>query len=93
MRNRLITRFCLKKDIIYLRLTINGERAEISTNKKTCPSLWSKSLQKVTGKDEKACLINASLSTLEKPVPLTIVSWNKLTTKTGVKCLLYSYIC
>jgi site-specific recombinase XerD len=64
MKNRLITHFRLKKDMIYLRLTINGERAEISTNKKICPSHWSKSLQRVTGKDEKAYLINASLSTL-----------------------------
>jgi hypothetical protein len=64
MKNKLITRFYLKDRIIYLRLTINGERAEVSTNSKINPVLWSKSLQRVKGKDEKAYLINASLNTL-----------------------------
>ena len=64
MENKLITHFHLRKNTIYLRLTVNGERAEISTNKKITPILWSKALQKVKGKDEKAYLINASLSSL-----------------------------
>jgi hypothetical protein len=33
MDNKLITHFHLRKNTIYLRLTVNGERAEISTNK------------------------------------------------------------
>ena len=64
MKNKLITRFYLKNRIIYLRLTINGERAEVSTNSRINPVLWNKSLQRVKGKDEKAYLINASLNTL-----------------------------
>lgn len=52
MKNRLITRFRLKNGMIYLRLTINGERAELSSNNKTSPALWCKSLQRVKGKDE-----------------------------------------
>ena len=32
MKNKLITRFYPKNGIIYLRVTINGARAEISTN-------------------------------------------------------------
>jgi len=64
MKNRLITHFHLRNGIIYLRLTVNGERTEISTNQKTTPALWCKSLQRVTGKDEKVCQINTSLNTL-----------------------------
>jgi site-specific recombinase XerD len=61
MKNRLITHFHLRNGIIYLRLTINGERTEVSTNKKTTSTLWSKSLQRVKGKDEKAYQTNTSL--------------------------------
>ena len=64
MKNRLITHFHLRNGIIYLRLTINGDRTEVSTNKKTTPALWCKSLQRVKGKDEKAGLINTSLITM-----------------------------
>lgn len=64
MKNKLIARFFLKRSIIYLRLTINGARADMSTNHRINPALWCKSLQKVKGKDEKAYLINVSLNTL-----------------------------
>jgi site-specific recombinase XerD len=64
MENKLISHFFLKRSIIYLRLTINGERTDMSTNKRINPSLWSKSLQKVKGKDENAYLVNASLNLL-----------------------------
>jgi site-specific recombinase XerD len=64
MKNKLITRFYLNNRTIYLRLTINGERAEVSTNSKTNPVQWSKSLQRVKGKDENSFLINASLNIL-----------------------------
>lgn len=64
MGNRLITHFHLRNGIIYLRLTFNGARTDMSTNHRINPSLWSKSLQKVKGKEEKAYLVNASLNTL-----------------------------
>lgn len=64
MKNRLITHFHLRNGTIYLRITINGKRTEVSTNKKTKPVLWCKSFQRVTGKDEKAHQINTSLNTL-----------------------------
>ena len=64
MENKLISHFFLKRSIIYLRLTINGERTDMSTNHRINPSLWSRSLQKVKGKDENAYLINASLNLL-----------------------------
>lgn len=64
MKNKLVTRFYLKNGIIYLRVTINGKRAEISTNCKTNNLVWNKSLQRVNRKNEKACLINSSLNSL-----------------------------
>jgi site-specific recombinase XerD len=64
MKNKLITRFHLRNGIIYLRITVNGERAEISTNCKNSNMVWNKSLQRVNSKDEKACLINSSLNSL-----------------------------
>jgi hypothetical protein len=44
MKNKLITHFHLRNVIIYLRLTINGERAEVYTNSKINPVLWCKCL-------------------------------------------------
>ncbi|RPI70127.1 MAG: hypothetical protein EHM47_12695 [Ignavibacteriales bacterium] len=35
---------------IYLRITVNGERSEISTNRKVDPELWDKASQRVTGR-------------------------------------------
>ena len=64
MENKLITHFHLRKNTIYLRLTVNGERSEISTNNQVASALWNKAIQKVKGKDEKTYLINASLNTL-----------------------------
>jgi len=49
---------------IYLRITINGERAEISTNSKINPELWDKASQRVAGKTESAKIINLSLNNL-----------------------------
>lgn len=64
MENRLKTHFHVRKGVIYLRLTINGARTDMSTNQKINAALWSKSLQKVKGKDEIAYLVNTSLNTL-----------------------------
>jgi hypothetical protein len=57
MKNRISTHFYVKetrKDRkglapIYLRITINGERAEVTTNKKVNPVLWDKSTERVVG--------------------------------------------
>jgi hypothetical protein len=64
MKNKLVTRFYPKSEIINLRVTINRERAEISTNCKTDNMVWNKSLQRVNSKNEKACLISSSLNTV-----------------------------
>jgi hypothetical protein len=50
MKNKIVTHFYVKENKkdrigeapIYLRITVNGERAEISTNRRVNPELWDK---------------------------------------------------
>ena len=57
MKNKIVTHFYVrekKKDKkgeapIYLRITVNGERAEISTNRRVNPEIWDKASEKVDG--------------------------------------------
>ena len=70
MKNKIVTHFYVKetrKDSrgaspIYLRITINGERAEISTNRKIDPDLWDKISERAAGRTESARTINAHLN-------------------------------
>lgn len=72
MKNKIVTHFYVKEEKkdnngeapIYLRITVNGERAEISTNRRINPVNWDKAAEKVTGKSEGARTINAVLATL-----------------------------
>jgi hypothetical protein len=72
MNNKIVTHFYvkeIKKDIkgeapIYLIITVNGERAEISTNRRINPELWDNASEKASGRSEPARIINASLTTL-----------------------------
>ncbi len=72
MKNRITTHFYVKearKDSkgeapIYLRITVNGERTEISSNKKVAPEAWDKSSERVAGRSESARIINATLNNL-----------------------------
>jgi len=72
MKNKIVTHFYVKEEKkdnngeapIYLRITVNGERAEISTNRRLNPVNWDKASEKVTGKSEGARTINAALATL-----------------------------
>ncbi len=72
MKNKIVTHFYVKearKDSkgvapIYLRITVNGERSEISTNKKVDPELWDKSSERVSGRSEPARIINVALNNL-----------------------------
>lgn len=66
MKNKLITRFHLKNNAIYLRVTINGVRTEISTNRKINPALWNKSLQRVRGNNDVNTTLNNLLSKVER---------------------------
>jgi hypothetical protein len=72
MKNKIVTHFYVKEARedsngeapIYLRITVNGERAEISTNRRIDPELWDKVSEKVAGRSEMARTINTSLITL-----------------------------
>jgi site-specific recombinase XerD len=69
MKNKIVSHFYLKeskKDSkgeapIYLRITVNGERAEISTNRRINPSIWDKTSERVVGRSEPARIINSVL--------------------------------
>jgi hypothetical protein len=60
MRNKIITHYHLKRSnsgttneaLIYLRLTVNGERTEISADKKINPATWNKANERVKGRGE-----------------------------------------
>ncbi len=72
MKNKIVTHFYVKEEKkdnngevpIYLRITMNGERAEISTNRRVDLNLWDKASEKVAGKSEVARTINSNLVTL-----------------------------
>jgi site-specific recombinase XerD len=72
MKNKIVIHFYVresKKDDngeapIYLRITLNGERSEISTNRRVNPEVWDKASERVAGRSESARVINASLNNL-----------------------------
>jgi len=72
MKNKIVTHFYVKEEKkdnigevpIYLRITINGERAEISTNRRVHSNLWDKASERVAGRSESGRVINAFLNTL-----------------------------
>ena len=53
---------------IYLRITIDEERVELSTKRYVLPAKWSAATQKVSGSGEEARTINAYLKTMEMEV-------------------------
>ena len=68
--------FFLKKDKkqsdntvpLYIRITIDGQRADISTKRYVNPDLWHQKFQKMEGKTEDIRSVNAYLKTLEHQV-------------------------
>src|SRR5258708_7758583 len=48
-----------------IRITVNGERAEISTHRNVIPTLWDPKAQRVKGITEEAKTINAHLETMK----------------------------
>jgi hypothetical protein len=48
-----------------IRITVNGERAEILANREVSPTLWDSKAQKVKGINEEAKAINAHLETIK----------------------------
>jgi site-specific recombinase XerD len=53
---------------IYLRITVNGERAEVSTNKKVEVSKWDSDTQRAKGRSETARILNDNLDNLQNRV-------------------------
>lgn len=53
---------------IYLRITIDGQRADISSKRYIDPKKWNAKAQKVEGKSEDTRSVNAYLKTLEQQV-------------------------
>jgi hypothetical protein len=76
LNNKIVTHFYLKEAKtnrkglapIYLRITVNGERADISINKKINPENWDKNNERAHGRTESARTINAYLDTLNGKV-------------------------
>lgn len=72
MKNKIVTHFYIreeKKDKkgevpIYLRITINGERASLSTDRRVNPDLWDKPANRAGGRNEPARVINSALNNL-----------------------------
>src|SRR4030042_4875533 len=72
MENKLVTHFFLKRkkidknrqSPIYLRLTLNGHRGELSTHKKVEPEAWDDVAQRVIGQTEQARVVNVHLINL-----------------------------
>jgi hypothetical protein len=48
-----------------IRITINGQRAEIAAHREVAPNLWDSNAQRVKGNTEEAKAINAHLETIK----------------------------
>lgn len=61
---------CDKKGLapIYLRISVNGERAELSVNRKIAPKSWDARLQRAIGRSEAAKAINDYLDRVDAKV-------------------------
>jgi len=72
MKNKIVRHFYVKdvkKDrkgmaLIYLRITVNGERAEISTDRRVKPDDWDTTTERVYGRSEPARIVNVALDNL-----------------------------
>jgi len=53
---------------IYLRITVNGERSEISTNRKIELTQWDKVLQRAKGRSESSRVLNDYLNNLQTQI-------------------------
>ena len=76
MKNKIVTHFYVKESWkdkngevpIYLRIKVNGERSEISTNRKVNSELWDKTSQRVAVRTEPSRLINTAFNNLVSKV-------------------------
>ena len=79
MRNSITNHFWLRHSTIYLRLTVNGVRTEISTDQKINSSLWDSKYEKVKGKSDIAKRINSRLNELLNDVSKYLSYKDKVT--------------
>lgn len=79
MRNKITTHFHLKNSTIYLRITVNGERSEISTDRKISPSSWNSVSERVNGRSEAAKITNSYLNNLLTKVDRYLTSEEEIT--------------
>jgi site-specific recombinase XerD len=68
------THFYVRQKTIYLRLTLDGKRADLSTNKKIDPGKWDKVTERVAGKSEYAKVINTALNDLLSKVEKHLIN-------------------
>ena len=54
-----------KHATVFVRITINGQRTEFSTNRTCDPSKWNPSTSRLSGKTEDVKSFNAYLQTIE----------------------------
>jgi site-specific recombinase XerD len=93
MKNKIATHFYVKESKknkngvapIYLRITVNGERAEISTNKGIIPELWDKASERVAGRTESARVINSSINNLHGKVEKYFIGFDIQDSRISVK--------
>lgn len=72
MKNKIVTHFYVKeqrKDSqgeapIYLRITVNGDRAEISADRKVKTENWDRAAERVAGRTEAARITNSAIVTI-----------------------------
>lgn len=62
---------------IYLRITVNGKRAEISTNRKVEVSKWDSDTQRAKGRSESARILNDYLDSLQNQINRDFNSFNE----------------
>jgi len=63
---------------IYLRISVNGERAELSANRKIAPKKWDARIQRAVGRSEAARALNDYLDSVETQIKK---NFNKLLEK------------
>ena len=62
---------------IYLRITVNGKRAELSTNRKVEISKWDSDTQRIKGRSESARILNDYLDGLQNRINRDFNSFNE----------------
>jgi hypothetical protein len=76
MKNKIVKHFFLKEEKknkkgeapIYLRITVNGKRAEITTDQWINPDVWDKRAERASGRREPTRVINGALDNLSSKV-------------------------